>query len=84
MWFDRMPRDGEKVRRSLQQAALELFGERGRDLDVRVPVPPATEVVMPVLLLGPSLRRYSKGIGRASAGGDHPSPAIPHRTTDRV
>jgi AcrR family transcriptional regulator len=29
MWFDRMPRDGEKVRRSLQQAALELFGERG-------------------------------------------------------
>jgi AcrR family transcriptional regulator len=24
-----MPRDGEKVRRSLQQAALELYGERG-------------------------------------------------------
>jgi AcrR family transcriptional regulator len=27
-----MPRDGEKVRRSLQQAALELFGERGYEL----------------------------------------------------
>jgi AcrR family transcriptional regulator len=29
MWFSRMPRNGEKVRRRLQQAALELFGERG-------------------------------------------------------
>lgn len=26
-----MPRDGEKVRRSLQAAALELYGERGYD-----------------------------------------------------